>query len=234
MPGTVPASPAVLLTQPNTWTQAQTFSVGPILGAAVNLSWSARSQIGAPADGQLTLLNAAGNDFGRLQFGGTTSSFPALKRSTTEIQARLADDSSFTAFRSGMHYVVSVSGAGNGGNYIYFRDSADGALGYVGPGSSGNSTFDIVVTPASPLNIYTTNALRWQFAAAGHLIAQSASLYFKIPATVVGSLPSAATAGAGARMFVSDATAQVFGATLTGGGSIATPVYSDGSAWRCG
>lgn len=31
-------------------------------------------------------------------FGGTTSSFPALKRSTTTLQARLADDSAYTAF----------------------------------------------------------------------------------------------------------------------------------------
>jgi hypothetical protein len=32
---------------------------------------------------------------GRLMFGGTTPSFPALKRSTTTLQARLADDSAF-------------------------------------------------------------------------------------------------------------------------------------------
>jgi len=50
----------------------------------------------APSDGVLRLSNAATNDFGRLQFGGTTSSFPALKRSTTSLQARLADDSAFT------------------------------------------------------------------------------------------------------------------------------------------
>jgi len=33
--------------------------------------------------------------FGRLLFGGTTSSFPALKRSGTTLQSRLADDSAF-------------------------------------------------------------------------------------------------------------------------------------------
>ena len=42
-----------------------------------------------------TLLYQAGTDFGRINFGGTTSSFPALKRSTTFLQARLADDSAF-------------------------------------------------------------------------------------------------------------------------------------------
>ena len=44
-------------------------------------------------DGNLSLTNFAETSFGRLQFGGTTSSFPSLKRSTTTLQVRLADDS---------------------------------------------------------------------------------------------------------------------------------------------
>ena len=47
-------------------------------------------------DGIALITNAGASDFSRLQFGGTTSSFPALKRSTTFLQARLADDSAFT------------------------------------------------------------------------------------------------------------------------------------------
>lgn len=62
------------------------------------------------------LQNDAGNDFNRLQFGGTTSSFPALKRSTTTLQVRLADDSADAGFSaltgafSGA-LTVSVNGA---------------------------------------------------------------------------------------------------------------------------
>lgn len=41
-----------------------------------------------------TFLPATGTP--GLQFGGTTSSFPALKRDTVRLQARLADDSAFT------------------------------------------------------------------------------------------------------------------------------------------
>jgi len=54
--------------------------------------------IKSTSSGVLTLGNYAdpATDFSRLQFGGTTSSFPALKRSTTGIVARLADDSSDT------------------------------------------------------------------------------------------------------------------------------------------
>ena len=47
------------------------------------------------AGGSITLYNSAETDFNRLQFGGITSSFPALKRSSTTLQARLADDSAF-------------------------------------------------------------------------------------------------------------------------------------------
>jgi len=46
-------------------------------------------------DGILTMLDSTGVNFNRLQFGGTTSAFPALKRSTTSLQVRLADDSGF-------------------------------------------------------------------------------------------------------------------------------------------
>jgi len=46
--------------------------------------------------GPILLTDGSGSDFGRLQFGGTTSSFPALKRSAANLQARLADDSAFT------------------------------------------------------------------------------------------------------------------------------------------
>jgi hypothetical protein len=39
------------------------------------------------------LANAAENDFGRIQLGGTTSSFPAIKRNAAALNFRLADDS---------------------------------------------------------------------------------------------------------------------------------------------
>ena len=44
----------------------------------------------------LRVTNSGTTDVGGIQFGGTTSSFPAIKRSTTFLQARLADDSAFT------------------------------------------------------------------------------------------------------------------------------------------
>jgi hypothetical protein len=52
--------------------------------------------------------------------------------------------------------------------------------------------------------------------------------------TVVSGLPSAATAGAGARAFVTDATATTFLSTVAGGGSNKVPVVSDGANWLIG
>jgi len=50
----------------------------------------------------------------------------------------------------------------------------------------------------------------------------------------VATLPSAATSGKGARSFVTDALAPVFGATVATGGAVAVPVYSDGTNWKVG
>ena len=50
----------------------------------------------------------------------------------------------------------------------------------------------------------------------------------------VAGLPSAATAGAGARAFVTDANATTFLSVVAGGGSNKVPVVSDGTNWLIG
>jgi len=50
----------------------------------------------------------------------------------------------------------------------------------------------------------------------------------------VATLPNAVTSGKGARSFVTDALAPVFGSTVVTGGAVATPVYSDGTNWKVG
>jgi len=52
------------------------------------------TQIQSNAQGVLLLLDFnTGSTFSRIQFGGTTTSFPAIKRNATAINIRLADDS---------------------------------------------------------------------------------------------------------------------------------------------
>jgi len=63
----------------------------------------------------------------------------------------------------------------------------------------------------------------------------SARLFVPVTgATTVASLPAAATAGAGARAFVTDATATTFLSTVAGGGANKVPVVSDGANWLIG
>lgn len=64
------------------------------VGSAGKVYWSGtNSRILNQGDGIMTVSNQAENDFARLQLGGTTSSYPSLKRSTTGVVIRLADDS---------------------------------------------------------------------------------------------------------------------------------------------
>lgn len=53
-------------------------------------------------------------------------------------------------------------------------------------------------------------------------------------AVTVAGLVAAATAGAGARAFVTDANATTFASIVAGGGANGVPVYSDGTNWRIG
>jgi hypothetical protein len=55
------------------------------VAASASYGFSARGYIQAPADGVFELTNAAVTDFTRLQFGGTTASFPALSRNGTDL-----------------------------------------------------------------------------------------------------------------------------------------------------
>ena len=66
--------------------------------AAGTIGWTGRSAMLSPADGSITLTNSAGSAFSLLNFGGATSSFPALKRSSAVLECRLADDSAYAAF----------------------------------------------------------------------------------------------------------------------------------------
>ena len=62
----------------------------------------------------------------------------------------------------------------------------------------------------------------------------TASSYIKVTPVTVANLPSAVTAGMGARAFVTDANSTTFNAALVGGGSNEVPVFSDGADWRIG
>ena len=81
------------------------------------------------------------------------------------------------------------------------------------------------------------NVLRLYFNQIDNIAGQLSTASGVIPALTVytvATLPSAATSGAGARSFVSDATATTFASTVAGGGANQVPVYSDGTNWKIG
>jgi hypothetical protein len=80
------------------------------------------------------------------------------------------------------------------------------------------------------------NVLRLYFNRLNSIVGQLSTSAVVPPTTnyTVATLPSAATSGAGARTFVTNALTPTFGSTVAGGGAVFTPVYSDGTNWKVG
>ncbi len=62
--------------------------------------FSAGCNFQASGTESIVAYNNGNTGFGLFKLGGTTSSFPALKRSSATLQARLADDSAFAEFKA--------------------------------------------------------------------------------------------------------------------------------------
>jgi len=135
------------------WIAGTVNSNGAILGSADvragatgGFYWLGRSILASPADGNVRLTNAAVTDFGLLQFGGTTSAFPALKRSGALLQARLADDSGFAQISAS---TVNIATALSGTNPIIFVAAPTISSGFgtspTVPNANGSSAFVINV-----------------------------------------------------------------------------------------
>ena len=95
-----------------------------------------------------------------------------------------------------------------------------------------------VATPIYDANYINqlTNVLRLYFNQLDKIIGQLKTLEIVPELTnyTVATLPSAVTSGKGSRSFVIDALTPTFGATVVAGGSVAVPVYSDGTDWKVG
>ena len=77
------------------------------LSSSYRLTWSGRGGLSSSADGVHLLQNNAATGYDRLQLGGTTNAFPALARSGTMLQSRLADNSG-DAHMKAAQYVSGV------------------------------------------------------------------------------------------------------------------------------
>lgn len=79
-------------------------------GTGSAFRWASRSSMVSPSDGVITIGNNGVTDFSRLQFGGTTSAFPSLKRNGTTLEAKLADDSAYASFAANRFFVSTAGG----------------------------------------------------------------------------------------------------------------------------
>jgi len=108
----------------------------------------------------------------------------------------------------------------------------------IGTGGAAGSTTNVNIGSTLSNTFVTINANTVTYTGAvSGITTLTTSSYAKTNATVVASLVAAATAGAGARSFVTDSTVAAsgnFGAIVAGTGANPVPVYSDGTNWRIG
>ena len=114
-------------------------------------TWITRSSIFSPSDGVIGLYNNAATDFNRLQFGGTTSSFPAIKRNSAAIEVRLADDSARAGLiASYLNLDKTITASGTNGDQTINKamgsvNFAAGALSYITVTNSLVSTDSVII-----------------------------------------------------------------------------------------
>jgi hypothetical protein len=135
------------------------------------------------------------------------------------LYSNTASSNTAIGYRAG--YAASGNANTTGSNNVYVGDNT--------VGSANNNTNEIVIGSSAVGN--GSNSAT---------IGTSSTTLFKtfgvIKATnyTVATLPSASTSGVGARAFVTDSLAPVFGATVAGGRYSPYPVFSDGTNWKVG
>lgn len=147
------------------------FTVAAATGNTVvagTLGFTSKSIISSPVDGNLLLTNAAGTDFTRLQFGGTTAAFPAIQRSGAGLVFLLADFSAnadVTAKAASFTGVVTGSSTITGTRLIGGTDIASA----VAPGTFSDGT-----APAnnaySSANVFSLLVSKTQSATTGSVV----------------------------------------------------------------
>lgn len=129
----------------------------------------------------------------------------------------------------------SLTGPGDGYFFVETYASGTGGNLIIATGNNG-STRDIIFGTGG----FTANAEFARMSDANNafeLARANAAVVAPIVKTTpvtVSALPSAATAGAGARAFVTDADSTTFNAPAVGGASNIMPVFSNGTGWFIG
>lgn len=139
---------------------------------------------------------------------------------------------------------AALTGANNtavGADALLLATGADNtAVGYQAGDALTTGTNNIIIgNGADAATATTSNSITLGNASVTTMRVPGLSItagvkYMNFGVLTVGTLPAAATAGAGARAFVSDANATTFASIVAAGGANGVPVYSDGTNWRIG
>lgn len=127
-----------------------------------------RGSFGAPSDGVFLMRDSSAANFNRLQFGGQTSSFPAIKRNATALNFRLADDSAdapITAAAGTFSGTLTTSTI-NGGSSIRAYTSA-------APPAGGTTSAGYLISSTTNFGIFFGSGAPTLSAAKGSLYLRS-------------------------------------------------------------
>ena len=116
------------------------------VGSSGYFYWASRSGLISPSDGVIQLQNNAANNFSYLQFGGSTSSFPAIARSGSDILIKDAANGITASMGIGVSSV-------NASAKLEIESTTKGFL----PPRMTKTQRDAISSPATGLVIYQTD-----------------------------------------------------------------------------
>ena len=128
-------------------------TAGLFAANGLRLGFLSSTLMSAPSDGLLLITNNALTDFNRVQYGGTTSSFPAQKRVGTTLEARLADDSNVASYVSNGATLVEGRLSSTAG--IDLSSTAKQTLYTIPAGKIGYITKVMVRDPSAAITLAT-------------------------------------------------------------------------------
>lgn len=127
-----------------TWLVAPSLAQNAARHVSIAIGISGASVVAtSPADGILKLTDSAGTSFSRLQLGGTTSSFPALKRSSSALEAKVADDSGYAGFNAGS--ITAMGAAGVFGGSATITNGAGAGITVVNTGLLQRAVYKVTI-----------------------------------------------------------------------------------------
>lgn len=204
-------------------------------GAAVGLKYNVTDT--ASASGALLLdMQVGGSSVFKIRKDGIVTIASSGALTVGNVSINYTANNQIAAPSNGQIGFGSTTALGASLDTILIRDAANT---FAQVNGTSAQTFNIYNTSSSSNANYERVGITWSsnvcYMKPSNAGTGSARLFIPVTgSTTVASLPSAATAGAGGRSFVTDATATTYLSTVAGGGANKVPVVSDGTSWLIG